>query len=190
MAPLTEPVAQASFTRMDASTAEDWAIIGRQASENLPRVGDQILAMLGSLAAVNNGFAVDQLTHSLQTATRAMRDGASEDLVMVALCHDIGKAISVRNHGAIAAEILEPYVSDDLYELVRTHQDFQGRHYYHHFDLDPNARHAYRAEPWYLLAERFADEWDQVAFDPDYDTLGLDHFEPAVRAFFAAPRST
>ena len=31
------------------------------------------------------------------------------------------------------------------------------------------------------LAERFADEWDQIAFDPSYPTLPLEHFEPLVR---------
>ena len=35
------------------------------------------------------------------------------------------------------------------------------------------------------LAAQFADEWDQTAFDPDYDTLPLEHFEPLVRERFA-----
>ena len=38
-----------------------------------------------------------------------------------------------------------------------------------------------------FLAERFADEWDQNAFDPDYDTLPLEHFEPMVREVFSRP---
>lgn len=70
----------------------------------------------------------------------------------------------------------------------RVHQDFQGRHYYEHLGKDPDARERHRGHPAFALAQRFADEWDQVAFDPDYDTLPLDHFEPLVRRTFAAPR--
>jgi predicted HD phosphohydrolase len=178
-----------TFTRMDESTAEQWAVIGTETFAHQDRVAESVLAMLRSLADVTDGFAVDQLTHCLQTATLAERAGADDELVVASLCHDIGKAVSVANHPRIAAEILKPYVRDEVYEVIRVHQDFQGRHYYHHFGGDPDAREQYRGEPWFALAERFADEWDQVAFDPDYDTLPLEHFEERVRAAFARPRS-
>jgi predicted HD phosphohydrolase len=142
--------------------------------------------MLRSLNDVVVGFATDQMTHCLQTATRAERDGADEEVVVAALVHDIGKFVSVPNHPAIAAEILRPYVRDEVYWMIKVHQDFQGRHYYHHFGADPDARTKYEGQPWYALAERFADEWDQTAFDPEYDTLPLSHFEPLVRKIFAA----
>ena len=93
------------------------------------------------------------------------------------------------DHGPIAAEILKPYVSDDVYWMIRAHQDFQGKHYYHHFGGDPEAREQYRGQPWFELAARFADEWDQTAFDPDYDTEPLEHFEPLVMELFASPKS-
>ncbi len=93
------------------------------------------------------------------------------------------------NHPQIAAAILRPYVRDDVYQAILAHQDFQGRHYYHHFGGDPDAREQYRGAPWYPMAEQFADEWDQLAFDPDYDTLPLEHFEARVRAVFATPHS-
>jgi predicted HD phosphohydrolase len=73
--------------------------------------------------------------------------------------------------------------------MIQRHQDFQGKHYFQYFDRDTNAREAHRSHQAFELAERFADEWDQVAFDPDYDTLPLEHFEPAVRRVFARPRS-
>ena len=155
------------------------------------RVADSVLDMLRSLAGVTDGFAVDQLTHCLQTATRAERAGADAEVVVASLCHDIGKAISVFNHPAIAAEILRPYVRPEVTEMIRVHQDFQGRHYYHHFGGDPDAREKHRdaLDPeLFGLAERFADEWDQTAFDPDYDTLPLEHFEPLVRDVFASPK--
>ena len=176
-----------TFTRMDESTAEQWAQIGLETSQNQGRVADRILDMLRSLEAVTDGFAVDQLVHSCQTATRAERAGAEPEVIFASLCHDIGKAVSVPNHPRIAAEILRPYVSDDVYAMVRTHQDFQGRHYYHHFGGNQDERDRYEGESFYELTARFADEWDQTAFDPDYDTLPLEHFEPLVREMTARP---
>jgi predicted HD phosphohydrolase len=178
-----------TFTRMDESTADQWATIGVETTKNQPRVADRVLAMLHSLADVTDGFAVDQLTHCLQTATRAERAGADDEVVIASLCHDVGKAVSVFNHPAIAAEILRPYVRDDVYWMILVHQDFQGRHYYHHFGGDPDSRNQYKGHAGYELAERFADEWDQTAFDPDYDTLPLEHFEERLRTVFAHPRS-
>ncbi len=177
-----------TFTRMDESTAEQWSVIGTETMANQGRVADRVLGMLRSLADITDGFAVDQLEHCVQTATRAERAGADDELVVAALLHDIGKAVSVPNHPRIAAEILRPYVRDEVHWMIQVHQDFQGRHYYAHFGGDPNAREQYRGEPWFALAEQFADEWDQTAFDPDYDTLPLEHFEARVRQVFAEPR--
>jgi len=174
-----------TFTRMDESTAEQWAVIGAETAKNQGRVADSLLDMLRSLADVTDGFATDQLTHSLQTATRAERAGADEEVVFASLVHDIGKAVSVPNHPAIAAEMIKPYVRDDVYRMIKHHQDFQGRHYYAHFGADPDAREQYRSESFFELTEQFADDWDQTSFDPDYDTLPLEHFEPLVRAITA-----
>lgn len=177
-----------TFTRMDASTAQEWAEIGRQTREHQGRVADGILAMLRSLASITDGFATDQLTHSLQTATLAEEAGADPELVVASLCHDIGKAVSVPNHAAIGAEIMKPYVRSDLTWMLRVHQDFQGKHYYAHFGLDPDAREQYRGHPAFEMTAQFTDEWDQVAFDPDYPTQPLEHFEPLVREVFARAR--
>ena len=179
--------ATASFTSMDTSTAEQWAVVGAETAKNQGRVADRVLAMLESLSDVVDGFAVDQLTHCLQTATRAERAGADDEVVVASLCHDIGKAVSVPNHPRIAAEILRPYVRDEVTQAILFHQEFQGRHYFHHFHMDPNLRDNHRGQDWYPLAERFADEWDQTSFDPDYPTEPLAHFEPKVRAVFGNP---
>jgi predicted HD phosphohydrolase len=178
-----------TFTRMDESTAEQWAVIGKETFEHQGRVAERTLDMLRSLAAITDGFAVDQLVHSLQTATRAERDGADPEVVFASLLHDIGKAVSVPNHPEIAAAIIKPYVRDEVYNMIRAHQDFQGRHYYHHFGGNPDARDQYEGEPWFDLAARFADDYDQTAFDPDYDTLPLEHFEPLVREVMSRPKS-
>jgi predicted HD phosphohydrolase len=183
---------ETSFTRMDESTAEQWAVIGAETFKNQGRVAERVLGMLRSLDDITDGFATDQLTHCLQTATLAERAGADDEVVVAALCHDVGKAISVPNHPRIAAEILKPYVRDEVYKMILVHQDFQGRHYYHHFGGDPDAREKLRdalTADEFALAEKFADQWDQVAFDPEYDTLPLEHFEPLVRQVFGKPTS-
>ncbi len=178
-----------SFRRMDESTAEQWAVIGERTTANQGRVADRFLVLLESLASISDGFITDQLTHCLQTATMAERAGADDEMIFGALCHDIGKAVSVPNHGAISAEMIKPYVRDDVYFAIRHHQDFQGKHYYNHFGAPTDLREQFRDQPWFGLCEEFTDDWDQQAFDPDYDTLPLDHFEPLVREMTAHVKS-
>lgn len=180
-----------TFTRMDESTAEQWLEIGARTAENQGRVADRMLMLLRSLAEITDGFGTDQLTHCLQTATLAEEAGADDEVVFASLMHDVGKAISVPNHPAIAAEIIKPYVRRDVYEMIRVHQDFQGRHYYAHFGGDPEAREKHRgalSAEQFDLAAHFADDWDQVAFDPDRPTLQLEHFEPLVRRITGSAR--
>ena len=177
-----------SFRRMDESSAEQWAVIFERTAVNQARVADRFLGLLESLADISDGFITDQLTHCLQTATMAQRAGADEETVFASLCHDIGKAVSVANHGAISAEIIKPYVRDDVYQAIRHHQDFQGRHYYHHFGGSTDLRDRFADESWFALCEEFTDDWDQAAFDPDYDTLPLERFEPLIRKLTAQAR--
>jgi predicted HD phosphohydrolase len=153
--------------------------------DDLKLVPDRVLAMLRSMAELHQGFAVSQLDHCLQAATRAERDGAGTDMIVASLCHDIGKTFSNMNHPAIAAEMLRPWVSDEAYWVVKYHQDFQGRHYYGRIGLDPELRRRHLGNEHYATAERFADVWDQTAFDPEYDTEPLEHFEPLVREVFS-----
>ena len=176
-----------SFKRMDQGNVADWMVIGQEVGKRQARMPQIIKSMLAQLEEQVDGFQIDQLQHGLQTATRAVRDGASEEVIVAALCHDIGKVISVDNHPAIAAEILKPYVSNDTYEIVRTHQDFQGRHYYALMGKNPNAREQYENEAWYDRAVQFTDEWDQTSFDADYDTLPFAYFEPMIDRVFARP---
>jgi predicted HD phosphohydrolase len=177
-----------SFSSMDVSTPEQWARIGEETARSQPRVAERVLGMLESLAAITDGFAVDQLEHCVQTATRAERDGADEEMILASLCHDVGKAVSVPNHPRISSEILRPYVREEVCEVIAAHQDFQGRHYYHHFGGDPDARRRFKGASWFALAERFADDWDQTSFDPAYRSKPLSHFAPLVRDVFRRPR--
>ncbi len=177
-----------TFTAMDHSTKQEWDRIAHESIIDWSNTADRVLSMLAELAAITNGFAVDQLTHVLQTATRAERAGADNEIVTAALCHDIAKAVSEPNHPAVAAALLSPYVRPEVAWMIEVHQDFQGRYYYAFLGRDPESRAQHVGHPSYGLAERFADEWDQASFDPEYDTLALEHFEPLVREVFAAPR--
>ncbi len=174
---------------MDVSTREQWMTIAERTIAAQPRVGQQLLAMVQGLSAITDGFSVDQMQHALQTATRAERDGADEEVIVASLLHDVGKLISVPNHPKIAAEILKPYVRHEVYCMVAYHQDFQGRYYYEYLGMDPTLRDQHAGESWYPLAERFADAWDQKAFDPEYQSESLEHFEPMVHRVFAQAKS-
>ncbi|MEI7479062.1 MAG: HD domain-containing protein [Actinomycetes bacterium] len=178
-----------TFTAMDHSTQEQWSHIATETVANQPRVAETVLAMLKNLEAIVDGFAVNQLVHSLQTATRAEEAGADEEVIVASLCHDLGKGISVANHPKIAAEILRPYVRPEVSTMIAVHQDFQGKHYYEFLGMDPNLRQNHLGKEYYELAEQFADDWDQTSFDPNYPTQSLEHFEPMVRRVFAQPRS-
>jgi predicted HD phosphohydrolase len=174
---------------MDVSTREQWMTIVDETIAAQPRVGQQLLSMIRGLSTITDGFSVDQMEHALQTASRAHRDGADEEVVVASLLHDVGKLISVANHPKIAAEILKPYVRYDVYCMVAYHQDFQGRYYYEYLGMNPNLREKHVGEPWYELALQFADDWDQKAFDPDYQSEPLEFFEPMVLRVFAQAKS-
>jgi len=173
--------------RMSEFSSEYMTHVERHIDIDNTFVPDRILAMLRATDSLIQGFQVSQLVHGLQTATMAERAGADLDMVVGSLVHDMGKVISNANHPAMAAEMIRPWVSDEAYWVVKVHQDFEGKHYYARMGMDPMMRLKHKDHPYYDLAEQFADDWDQNAFDPDYDTLPLEHFEPMVREVFSRP---
>ncbi len=149
------------FTNMVDGTAEDWGHIAREHGVHQKTAApEQIMESLARLDKIEVGFAASQLGHSLMAATLARRAGAPDEEVVAALCHDLGKLMSIPNHGAIAAEILKPYVRDDIYHAVKHHQAFQGKYYYEYMGQSPNLRDDFTAEPWYDFAVKLVDEWD------------------------------
>jgi len=176
---------RATFTRMEESTAEDWAIISGQHDHLVAALPDRILAQMRLLDADFGGFAVDRLIHSLQTAHRAERDGHDETYLICALLHDIGDALGPLNHADIAAAILRPWVPDSYHWMVQQHGVFQGYYFWHHLGGDRNARDEFRNHEYYDLTEEFVRKYDMPAFDPDYATPPLEHYEPLVHSFFA-----
>ena len=73
------------ITRMDRATIEQWDEAERVAVAVDRALPERILAFLQMLDGMDDGFAIDQLGHSLQTATRAERAGADDELVVAAL---------------------------------------------------------------------------------------------------------
>ncbi|HKU40857.1 MAG TPA: hypothetical protein VJR89_22000 [Polyangiales bacterium] len=174
----------ATFASIDGSTALDWEIIQATAAAQQPAVVDTVLNMLRVTRTLFSGFAVDQLTHMTQSATRARRANAADEQVLVALIHDIGKVISNANHPEIIAALARPYVSDNAYRSLRHHMEFQWQHYGEKLQLPTDLRTRYVDEPWYAECALFSDEWDQTSFDSSYDTWPLEEFEPLVRQAF------
>jgi predicted HD phosphohydrolase len=178
---------RAGFTAMKDGTAEDWAIIGGQFRSFGHGLADRVLAHLKLLDGDFGGFAIDRLQHSLQTATRAHRDGRQEDYVVMALLHDIGDTLGTYNHPEVGAAILKPFVSEELHWICQNHGAFQGYYYFHFVGMDRDIRERFRGNPHFEACREFCEKYDQSAFDPDYASEPLSFFEPMVRRVFARP---
>lgn len=183
-----EPASQrAQFAAMTEATPGDWAIIARDFLRFGEKLPDRVMAHLSLLDGDFGGFPIDRLQHSLQTATRAYRDGRDEPYVAMALLHDIGDTLGTFNHPDIAAAIIRPFVSEDLHWICAQHGIFQGYYFFHHLGLDREAREKYRGHPQFVACAEFCAIYDQAAFDPDYDTAPLGFFEPILRRVMARP---
>lgn len=177
----------AQFHDMIEGTQEDWDIIMSNLRPHAMAGGARVLQHLKLLDGDCGGFAVDRLTHSLQTATRAHRDGRPEDYVVMALIHDIGDILGASNHPDIAAAILKPFVSDELLWIVEHHGIFQGYNFFHYIGLDRNMRDQFQGHPHYQATADFIEKYDCPAFDPNYDSAPLSFFEPMVMRLFEKP---
>ena len=181
---------RATFKSFVDSTRDDWMIIGRETAEFNKGLADRVLDHLRILRGDYGGFPIDRLEHSLQTATRAHRDGRDEEYVVCALLHDIGDTLGSYNHPDIAAAILKPFVSEQNHWMVANHGVFQGYYFFEHLGLNKNMREQYQGHPWYEYTAQFCHLYDQAAFDPDYESETLEFFEPMVRRVFEKPKQS
>lgn len=180
----------AKFHTMTEGTQEDWDII---MSHNVPFArsgGKRVLDHLRLLDGDFGGFAVDRLTHSLQTATRAHRDGRSEEYVVMALLHDIGDTLGAYNHPDVAAAILKPFVSEENLWITQHHGIFQGYNFFHYIGLNRDMREQFKGHDHYQATADFIEKYDCPAFDPNYDTAPLSFFEPMVMKLFEKPKAS
>lgn len=190
MATETEDIERAQFSEMTDGTSQDWQIIVANAMEFNKGLAQRIVHHLLLLDGDFGGFKIDRLAHSLQTATRAHRDGKDQEYVVCALLHDIGDTLGSYNHPDIAAAILKPFVSEQNHWMVANHGIFQGYHFFQFLGLDRNMRDKFQDSPYYEYTREFCDLYDQKAFDPEYDSEPLEFFIPMMNKVFAQPKQS
>ncbi len=177
---------KATWKSFEETTAADWDAVMEYEHEFNAGLIDRLLAQFEMLDEKDTPYPINRYQHSLQSATRAYRDGADEELVIAALLHDIGDVVAPYNHGEVAAAILKPYVSEKTYWIVKHHCVFQGYYYNHHLGGDRHARDRYRDSPYFEDCRHFCHHYDQNAFDPDYPSKPLEFFIPMLRRVFRA----
>ncbi len=176
-----------SFTRMEDGTAEDYALLAREEEAHTRgRIGGEALGLLERMKGPTLGYQIDRYRHSLQSATRALRDGRADDYVVMALLHDIGDVIAPKNHSAFAAAVLRPYVSERVWWIVQHHGLFQGYYYFHHYGQDRDERERFRGHKWFDDCAEFCHLYDQNCFDPAYREEPIETFLPIVERVFAS----
>ena len=174
-----------SFTRMDEDTPEDYAFLGKLERDYVTTLPDRLLGALKGLRSSLAGYKIDRLEHSLQSATRAEADGADTEMIVAALIHDLGDDLAPENHSQMAAAIIRPYVREEVTWIIEHHGVFQMFYYGDAAGVNKDERERYRGHEWFDSCERFCGDWDQMAFDPDYPTKPLSHFEPMLREVFS-----
>jgi predicted HD phosphohydrolase len=181
---------RARFHHMKDGTAEDWKIIQGEFREFAQALPDRVLAHLCLLEGDCGGFPIDRLTHCLQTATLAHKDGRDEEYVVCALLHDIGDTLGPYNHADMAATLLQPFVSEQNHWMIKHHAIFQGYYFFHHIGLDRDLHKQFEGHPHYAYTKEFIEKYDAPAFDPEGETYSLEFFEPMLRRVMAAPKTS
>lgn len=176
-----------SFRQMKDGTRADYELLDAYEKDYALGLPDRVLEALNKLGASLQGYPVSRLTHSLQSATRARRDGADDELIVAALLHDIGDELAPYNHAELAAAVLRPYVRAEVTWIVEQHGLFQSYYYAHHRGGDRLARNRFKDHPWFHACAHFCAAWDQSSFDPDYRHDSLESFVPLVRQIFGRP---
>ena len=174
-----------SFTEMKNGTKEDYLFLNQHEKEYVSKTADRILKYMSGLTKTLEGYQVSRLEHSLQSATRALKNKESEEMVVAALLHDIGDELAPMNHSEYAASILKPYVSEKIHWIIEKHGEFQAYYYVHHLGRNRNIREKYKDHKYYQDTIDFCEKWDQKSFDPNFKSLTLRDFEPYVKKIFS-----
>ena len=173
------------FTQMKNGSKEDYLLLDKHEQEYINGTADRILNFMSGLNTTLEGYKITRLEHSLQTATRALQDKASEEMIVAALLHDIGDELAPLNHSEYAASVLKPYVSEKTHWIIEKHGEFQMYYYAHHIGKNRNLRDKYKDHKYYKDTIDFCENWDQASFDPNFKSLALDDFSPLVRKIFS-----
>ncbi len=175
-----------NFTAMKDGTKEEYEFLRLQEHEFFAMTAERLLRELASQEHDTiGGYKVTRLQHALQSATRAEKEGADCDWIVGALLHDIGDGLAPQNHDRMAAEIIRPFVREEVTWVVEHHGAFQMVYYAHHYEgWNQFEREKYSDHPCYQSCVDFCERWDQTSFDPDYAMFDLDHFAPLVHEVF------
>ena len=174
-----------SFTEMKKGTKEDYVFLDEHEKAYVDQTAERIIKFMSSLTKTLEGYQISRLEHSLQSATRALRAGESEEMIVATLLHDIGDELAPMNHSEYAATILKPYVSEKTHWIIEKHGEFQAYYYAHHLGGNRNKRDKYKGHKYYDACVKFCEKYDQCSFDPNYKSYPLEKFEPMVRNIFA-----
>ena len=174
-----------SFTEMKKGTKEEYLLLDKYEQNYIDGTADRILKFMKGLTKTLEGYKISRLEHSLQAATRAFQDKASEEMIVATLLHDIGDELAPLNHSEYAAAILKPYVSEKTHWIIQKHGEFQMYYYAHHIGKNKNQRDKYKDHKYYDDAVNFCEKWDQTSFDPNYKSMTLDDFAPLVKKIFS-----
>jgi predicted HD phosphohydrolase len=176
----------ASFTQMKDGSKEDYLLLQELEKPFLRLTPERILDELHRQGQVSlEGYKITRLEHGLQSATRAQRDGADIDWIVGALLHDIGDGLAPQNHDRMSAEVIRPFVREEVSWVVEHHGIFQMLYYGHHYGWDRNARDEYKDHPSFEACAEFCERWDQSSFDPDFNNETLDFFVPMIQQVFS-----
>ena len=174
-----------SFTEMKHGTKEDYLFLDKHEKKYAGATADRIIKFMSGLNKTLEGYQISRLEHSLQSATKAFKNGESEEMIVAALLHDIGDELAPMNHSEYAAAILKPYVTEKTHWIVKMHGLFQTYYYVHHLGGDRNKREEFKNHKYYKATVDFCEKYDQGCFDPDYKSLPLEHFAPMVKRIFS-----
>jgi hypothetical protein len=143
-------------------------------------------------------------SHVLQSATRAMKTGMSEHVILACLLHDVVLNLIKPDHGWWGAQLVEPYVPEEVTFAIRYHQALRfypdpsvgyeyPEMYYRTFGVDyvppPHVEAAYkyaRNHKWYMSA-RLVTVNDLYAFDPNAE-VSIDPFVDIIGRHFKQPK--
>ncbi len=173
------------FTEMKNGSKDDYLLLDKYEKEYIDKTADRIIKYLNSYSETLEGYQVSRLEHSLQAATRALKDKASDEMIVATLLHDIGDDLAPLNHSEYAAAVLKPYVSEKTHWILQKHGEFQMYYFAHHLGADRNKRDKYKDHKYYNDCLKFCEKWDQNSFDPNYKSLTLKDFEPLIRKIFS-----
>jgi hypothetical protein len=143
--------------------------------------------------------------HMLQSARLAQKNGCSEKLILACLLHDIATSGFIRaDHGYWAAQLVEPYVDEEVTFAIRYHQvlrfypdESYGYRYPESYirlfgtDYRPESyldtAHQYARNHKYYEAARLLTVNDLYSFDPNVH-VELEEFTDIVGRHFRQPK--